>query len=236
MKSQSKYSRNDRRNSPGAVTPAILKGALSCLMLLALLAFAVAPALAQSNQRKIDTLYDTAVDDKGNGLPCDGSTDPHYLLVSAPSGIYPTGSTFTGGLAYTASVYPGWWTQFNLTCDGWITAKDFGTGQAGSLDEGNYTYETQFEICCLDPTSVRLTLSMAADNDACVYVNGASQPALCTRVTYGFKQFAGGINSILYSPTTAPFVVGTNRLDFVVHNDSSVSGLNVKVYGYGQRW
>ena len=232
MKSQSQLSRN---NGLGVFAPAIRKGAMPCLVLLALLAFAVAPALAQSNLRKIDTLHDTAVDNSDTSLPCDGSVDTHYQLVSAPSSIYPKSSTFTGGLAYTASVYPGWWTQYSQTCNGWISAQDFGTSQPGYLDEGYYTYETKFEVCCLDPTSLRLSLFMAADNDACVYVNGASQPALCTRTTYGFKQFAGSTDDILYSATTAPFVVGTNRLDFVVHNEGSVTGLNVKVYGYGQR-
>ncbi|MGC2107907.1 MAG: hypothetical protein WA655_00225 [Candidatus Korobacteraceae bacterium] len=235
MKSQSEYSRNDGRKGPGVFAPAVPKGALFCLVLLTLLAFAVAPALAQSNLRKIDTLHDTAVDDSGTALPCDGSADTHYLLVSAPPSIYPNGSTFTGGLAYSTTVYPGWVTQYSQTCNGWITAENFGTNQPGSLAAGYYTYETKFEVCCLDPTSLQLSLYMAADNDACVYVNGASQPALCTVTTYGFKQFVGSTNDILYSATTAPFVVGTNRLDFVVHNEGSVTGLNVKVYGYGQR-
>ncbi len=196
-----------------------------CLFVLTMLVLAIAPAFA-GTPIKITTIYNTGVNDAGVALGV-GIADPHYNIVSTNSGEYT--SPFTGGLAYTVTSI---WLPPPAGTN-WITPTNNGTAQG--INSGTFDYQTSFDVCCMDPETVCLTGVFAADNSACVYVNGAATAAVCTNNgsngDQGFKTLTP--ISICYSPTTAPFVAGVNRLDFKVWNESGYSGLVVQITGTG---
>jgi hypothetical protein len=206
------------------------------LVAITLLLLVIAPtvASAQLPSYYITTLYNTGVDDDGaplnNGHP-NGTVDPHYAIVSGPAALYqgsPYGRYgFTGGLAYTTIPNKLWWNGSPVE---WLGPLSSGDGQA-KVAAGPYHYQTSFYLKedCVDLTKqqVILTGQFAADDGACIWVNGVNT-GTCT--TGGFT-----IPTFFYftGPTpTAPFVTGTNRLDFIVNNiGTTPTGLIVEIYG-----
>lgn len=200
------------------------------LLALTLLALAIAPTFA-SAQSYITTLYNTGVDDNGNllnsGAP-NGAVDPHYTVLSGPAALY--GVNFTGGLAYTTVPKSGWWTDPFVA--EWINPINNGAGAPANASKGSYDYQTSFYLKedCIDLTKQQVYLvgQFAADDSACIWVNGVNT-GVCT--TGGFT--SPTFFKIKGPSATAPFVVGTNRLDFIVQNsgDNSPTGLIVEVIG-----
>lgn len=203
-----------------------MKSSRYCLLVLTLLFLAMVPAVAAN----ITTVYNTGVDDNhaplNSGSP-NGATDPHYKIVSGPALLY--GPKFTGGLAYTTPPDTSWWkTAANAE---WINPIDSGTGGPSSATPGgDYDYQTSFDVCCIDPETVVIVGKFAADNSACIWVNGV-QTKWCTPVGNGFTT----PTSFQLDSTNSTFVAGVNKIDFVVHNrnaswgDTTSSGLVVSI-------
>ena len=177
------------------------------LLALALLALAVPPSFANTVN-----VYST-----GAGLGSGGVSDPNYLLVSAPTGAGP---------AYTLPPYlPGWVSPPAGTQ--WINPNPNG----GAAPAGLYDYQTTFDLTGLDPGSLVLSGSWAADNAGSILLNGVAAIGIGTTIPdpYGFKNLTAF--SITGLDNLANLHPGLNYLDFVVQNDGNVTGLVADISG-----
>jgi hypothetical protein len=152
--------------------------------------------------RRIPGVFGTGLDANGQ-LLADGAVDPHYIVaVSADAG-------FPGPDAIVVnSVWPvapaGPWIA-NGPGSKWIGPQaDQGVGNA----EGDYTYQTTFNLTGYDLSRTRVVGGVSADNSVTdVLLNGVS-----TGITSpGF----GGLTSFTL---TTGLVAGANTLDFKLNN------------------
>lgn len=195
----------------------MMKSSRYCLFVLTMLVLAIAPAFGVT---PITTIYSTGVDDLHTALNAgspNGTADPHYRIVSGPASFWGVG--FTGGLAYTTIPAAGFWVAAP-TASEWINPINSGTGApSASPPGGDYDYQTSFDLCCIDPETVVVKGQFAADNDACIWVNG-TKTTWCTPTGNGFAT----LTTFQLDSTNSTFVAGTNRVDFVVHNRTSSGG------------
>jgi hypothetical protein len=87
---------------------------------------------------------------------------------------------------------------------------------------GDFTYQITFCLC-RGFQNASLTLSLLADNAASVRLNGNTIGSVAG--PYGFKNPPQTVST----STQQFFHPGTNTLQVIVHNDSSVTGLNAAV-------
>ena len=145
----------------------------------------------------ITGLFSTGVDDAGAVLPAD-TTDPHYTLVSTPSG---------GPAAVTVDP-----TQFPLVFGPWTANGPASAWIAPHSEQflgeppGTYDYRTTFNLGG-DPSTAKITGEWAVDNSAILYLNGVN-----TGIT------APDFLQLYPFALTGGFQAGTNTLDFVVTN------------------
>jgi hypothetical protein len=153
-------------------------------------------------------IFNTAVNSGGTPLAA-GVADPHYSLISAPNGVLLTALATTPNPAWVA----------NTVTAGWISP-----GDSGSTDwpGGNYDYQTTFSLAGLDPTTTQLTGEWAVDNTACISINGV----MTGNCIMSDSQF-GTLTAFSFLLTTGLFQTGTNRIDFIVNNESGPTGLIV---------
>ncbi len=153
----------------------------------------------------VTNLFNTGVDNAG-ALLGPSAQDPHYTLISAPTGV-PIGP----GSVEQWSV-PGYFSQPTATSQ-WIQPI---VGQ--NAPAGNYTFQTTFTVPQFE-TATYLTGTWAADDSGVqVLLNGnplASSPTPYPGGTRGFS-FANG------------FIPGVNTLQFVVNNTALNTGLQVQ--------
>lgn len=171
-------------------------------------------------------IFSTGVDSSGNLLP-NGSIDPHWTVqtesydtndhgITATGGAFLTdynGASFVGSYAYLPTAFPGGAGGYNLD-----------TPTAGVIawspnNEGGYvayTYRTTFDLS--DPTSAQIVLTVVADDDAELALNGVLIPS-----TYMFR--SGPETFTLDSG----FVAGVNTLDVVSYNEGGAGGIMVTV-------
>jgi hypothetical protein len=151
----------------------------------------------------IQGLYTTGVNNSGQAL-VGIQADPHYTLISQPSGAKVTNSTI--------SPVPAGWAPDNSTSR-WI-----GTNTSAPI--GNYVYQTSFTLpntAILSTTSING--SWGSDDSATIFVNG-----IATGVASDPSQF-GKLNPFTLSSNN--FQYGTNNLTFVVNNSQGLTGLRV---------
>lgn len=160
-------------------------------------------------------LYNTGTDINGN-LANDGTSDPHYMLISSAD----------SSVSVPRPAFVSESTKFPFVTDGWLPdgplSKWIGPVPDQSLGNsiGDYVYQTMFEIVGGDPTSVRITGNWTADNyGKDIVINGHST-GLSYRAPgdYTFKAFQSFVLPSEY------FVDGTNTLDFVVTNSDNGNG------------
>ncbi len=160
----------------------------------------------------ITTLYST-----GEGLAASGSPhhpqnviDPHYTIVSAPTGVIPSGSTSAD--AYTTpagskNAPPAIDTE-------WIAPNP---GNSFTEPEGNYDYQTQFSLTGFIASTAMIKGEFAADNSLVeVLLNGVVVPGIS----------GGGLESLTGFVIDTGFKSGVNTLDFIVHNDATTPNNN----------
>src|SRR4051812_28381496 len=143
-------------------------------------------------------------------LPCQNL--PNKTLVTGTDAWTITAGPTTGSANVVAS--PPWQA---IPGTKWI-----GPGPGGNATNvGDYTYELTFPLC-KDFKKPALTVTLLADNSATVFLNGCSLGGTVGGNT-GFVSPA-----TLASPPPSCFRGGCNTLKVVVHNSSSVTGLDLK--------
>jgi Carboxypeptidase regulatory-like domain len=156
-------------------------------------------------------LFNTGVDDSGVPLPDGTIGDPHYNLVSVPSGTTAIRvRTAAGG--YPVPPYIG-----DNSASAWI-----GPNNDSMVDGpmGQYTYRTIFGLRggVVSPTTA-ITGKWSTDNDGVrILLNGVDTGIPPTT----FEQFASGFAE--FNITTG-FIPNLNTLDFIVNNGSAAEGL-----------
>ena len=168
-------------------------------------------ALASNAFADAITIYNTGQGDDGQALPI-GVLDPHYSLISAPPGVPLT--------AITTSPDPNW--VGNQPTADWISPSANGED---SWPAGVYDYRTTFSLDGLNPATAKLYGQWSADNNACIYLNGANTGA-CLGM--------GDFRDLTAFLITSGFQPGTNTLDFLVTNQEYETGLLVEISGDAQ--
>ncbi len=161
----------------------------------------------------IPGLYNTGVDGSGAPLPNNAAAlDPHYQITTNPNA--------TGPAAHVEdeSAFPiaGPWINNSATSK-WI-APEFNT--AGSA-AGDYTYQLEFDLTGLDPTTAEITGAWATDNaGGDILLNGDV-------VDSGNNGFGGLVDFAI--PVGSPFIDGINTLEFTLNNAAvGYTGLRVE--------
>jgi hypothetical protein len=139
-----------------------------------------------------------------------GITDPHWLVIGPTGGLLPP---------YHATLSA--WTALK---NNWVEPTQPGVNDVadGNAQMGTYTYAIWFDLPCPPESysNLQLTGSVAADNEATVYLNGFAV-ASCTSGTCFY-------NSPFSFTAFTPFLPGINSLTVVVHNDGAYTGVAVK--------
>lgn len=188
---------------------------LKYLIALAVLALAIIPSFANP--------IAVAVFNTGATLPTASMIDLNYTLISAPSGV-PSLPTL-----FSTTVYPGW--VGASTGAWWINS--YGVDN-NSTPVGPYDYRTTFSLTGLNASTAMLTGEFAADNDACISLNGVPT-GICTTDRSGvpgngFEQLTP-FNIIDGSGGSHFTSSGPNLLDFMVTNSGGATGLQVEISG-----
>ncbi len=168
-----------------------------------------------SNAATIASLYNTGVDNSGTVLPNGTVGDPHYSLISVPSG------TTAIRVLTSANGYPiGPWRGDNTTSR-WI-APNSDSQVNGPF--GNYTYRTTFDLTGFDPSTAKITGLWSSDDYGVNIV-------LNTTNLGGFSNFGA---SSIFTPfsISSGFQSGINTLDFIIDNrGGGPTGLRTELVG-----
>jgi hypothetical protein len=161
----------------------------------------------------ITTLFNTGVG--ANGLPLANGTvsDPHYSLISVPSGS----STDTRVIDSTGGFPVGPY-FVGTNASRWIVANNAigGSAAGDNSPPGDYVFRTTFDLTGFDFSSASISGGWAVDNLGMdILVNGASL-GLSSAQNFNTSFTAFTINS--------GFVAGMNTLDFKVRNAAGASG------------
>ncbi|MBK9138765.1 MAG: immunoglobulin domain-containing protein [Verrucomicrobia bacterium] len=163
----------------------------------------------------------------GTGVAADGSllgpgeVDPHYKLVASADENYPGPDAIVvnDGWPIAAGVW-----ALNGPSSKWIAPQaDQGSPGSGNA-EGDYTYETSFDLTGYDVSRVQLVGGWAADNTGLdILVNGVST---------GLS--SGGFGTLTPFTITSGLVAGRNTLAFKINNlpaTPNPTGLRVDLKG-----
>ncbi|MBX9680286.1 MAG: Ig domain-containing protein [Gemmataceae bacterium] len=139
------------------------------------------------------------------------AADPHYTLISAPSG-------YTGSVTKVMpnDAYPiGPWIANNST-SAWISPAS--TDSQANAPVGDYVYRTTFSLDSFDTNTVLRGIWSADNQGVDILLNGVS-----TGISHFGNSTPSGIVGYTWtSPFTLTqgFVTGLNTLDFVIRNDA----------------
>jgi hypothetical protein len=172
---------------------------VTTLTIAALVLFALASTRAHADPIAI---FNSGVDAAGNVL-APANNDPHYqVTVSADAGFIAPGPAIVqlnhgAWLANDGAGGPG---------SSWISIVSAGTT---AIAQGDYEFQTQFDLAGLDPATATMTAQVAVDNQMTdVRLNGNL-----------LGIFREGFGGLLPSFTIdSGFVGGINTLDFLVNN------------------
>ena len=164
----------------------------------------------------VTSLYPTGLSNNRTAL-ADGAADPHYVITAAAQGT-------VGANATVILNHPNW--AANDAQSKWIGVVNPGST---SIQPGNYNFRTAFSLDGFIPSTVKVDLSVAVDNDVSdVLVNGQS-------TGLSFSGFAGlsGTSSL-----QSGFQSGQNTLEFLTINqppNANPGGVRVLADGTGLR-
>ncbi len=144
----------------------------------------------------VPSLYSTGLDDNHDPLS-PGTSDPHWTILSAPTGTTPTPALKT-------APHSAWLDEDESS--GWISINPSGTT---NLPAGNYVYRTTFSLANFAPESALLELRMVVDDSVSdVLLNGVSTGIS----TSGHGSFSP------WQTISSGFKGGINTLDFLAVN------------------
>ena len=159
-----------------------------------------APATLAVTYRRVPGIYSTGV----NGdlsLAADGSIDLHWILGSSVDGGAPGPDAYV--INAGDSPVPPWLSAGPSSK--WIAPSP--TQNVGNA-EGNYTYQTFFDLTGVDMCTFRLVGQFTVDNSVVdIVVNGLSQSIS-----------GGSFTAWQYFALTNGFLPGANTVDFVINN------------------
>ena len=184
-----------------------------CLLVLGF----VVVGYGQGQASVIPSLFNTGVDASGTPLPDGTLNDPHYSLVSVPSGSTTTTLVRTSAGGYPVPPYIG-----DDSKSAWI-----GPNNDNRLDGpvGNYDYQVSFNLTGFNPNTASITGGWSSDNNGVeILLNGVNTGNPGT----SFTQFSAGFAP--FSITTG-FQAGVNTLDFIVFNGGGPTALRVEMTG-----
>lgn len=177
-------------------------------------------------------LYNTGVDANSLPLPA-GSSDPHYTITVNPDTTFPPnqpGIITNGNAAWIASGTGSKWIapQADQSASG-------STSPAQAGLNGDYEYQTTFDLSGYDATTAVITGQWATDNSGvAIFLNGTQVGTFTTPVnTFDWSPFSFGPGQT----TSVTFNPGVNTLVFKVHNNPSsvgpytATGLRVEITG-----
>src|SRR3974390_579205 len=184
-----------------------------CLLVLGF----VVVGYGQGQASVIPSLFNTGVDASGTPLPDGTLNDPHYSLVSVPSGSTTTTLVRTSAGGYPVPPYIG-----DDSKSAWI-----GPNNDNRLDGpvGNYDYQVSFNLTGFNPNTASITGGWSSDNNGVeILLNGVNTGNPGT----SFTQFSAG-----FAPfrITTGFQAGVNTLDFIVFNGGGPTALRVEMTG-----
>lgn len=167
-----------------------------------------------STQAALIQVYNTGVNSSGVSLPNGTTPDPHYSLISVPSGSATTlVLTSAGGWP----IAPGIWLPDTST-SAWIRPNNGGTSGTDLDPVGTYVFRTTFDLTGLNPATAVISGRWSTDNSGTgILINGTNTGNPGT----AFNQFQLGYVNFTIA---AGFVSGLNTLDFVVSNGTGASG------------
>ncbi len=162
----------------------------------------------------VPTFFNTGVNSSGVPLADGTIGDPHYTLVSVPSG-----STTAIRVRTSAGGYPvnGAWLGDD-TLSAWIGPDNdpYDNGPAG-----DYDYRTTFDLTGYSPATASITGEWAVDDDGVsILLNGVS--------TGNSDTIANAYATFQSFSITSGFQAGLNTLDFIVQNAYAPTGLRVE--------
>jgi PEP-CTERM motif len=181
---------------------------------LAITALAVVAMSSAGSARaeSITSLYSTGTNSSDTAASPGTTTDLHYTIISAPSGVTaPASAVIFSSLPapYYADTSSSQW--IGVTADGTATQPT-----------GMYEYQTTFTIAAgLNLSTAVITGEIGADNSVTIKLNGNTE----------FSSVSGGISSPNAFTINSNFLAGTNTLDFIVNNGTFETGLNVLMTG-----
>jgi hypothetical protein len=160
-------------------------------------------------------IFNTGVDGSGTVLPDGTLGDPHYTLMTVPSGSTAIQvRTSAGGFP----IGP-WIGDDSLSA--WIRPNNPGSNDPG----GTFDYQTTFDLTGLNPATAVLIGQWATDNQgSAILINGVST-----------GQTAAGFTGWSSFTLSSGFIAGVNTLDFIVYNvpqdTGNPTGLRVEMSG-----
>ena len=176
----------------------------------------VGAGAGQSSAAPITTLFNTGVDANRSVLPDGTVGDPHYTLVSVPSGTTDIRVRTSAG-GFPIPYYIG---DNNLSA--WIGPNN---DQYLNGVQGNYVFRTTFDLTGLDPATALINGRWSADNKGIdILINGQSTGQ---QTAY----FLGSYEYWYDFTLNSGFVSGVNTIDFVIYNDALPTALRVEMSG-----
>ncbi len=151
----------------------------------------------------------------------DGASDGNWTLTAVES--LTTGAPFVtdqGSFPFTGSGCGSSCWVADDSSSKWISPEAAETTSTNDT-VGTYTYDETFSLAGLNPATAVITGSWATDNSGVLSLNGHQIATLPATGSF--------ISLSSFSIPSADFVAGTNVLEVVVTNASSVTGLRVKI-------
>ena len=170
--------------------------------------------------RPIPGIFGTGVDANG-ALLADGATDTHYILAASADAGYPGPNAVVVNDVWPIAPAGPW--VANGPSSKWIAPQADQSGAVGNA-QGDYTYQTTFNLTGYDVVKVRVVGTLAVDNTITdVLINGVS-----TGIT------SPGFTSYTPFTITTGLIAGNNTLDFKMNNAGTApgpTGLRVNLRG-----
>ncbi len=154
------------------------------------------------------TLFNTGVDSSGVPL-AGGSNDPHWTILSGPSGTFPAPAVVAGNP-------PGDYASNSNSRWVWENASQ----NAGI--NSPYTFRETFDLTGENPNTATISGSWGVDNDGIILLNGSTPVGTGTLSLSGYGNNWGSFHNFTI---TGGFVAGVNTLDFVATDTGNPGGL-----------